>query len=126
MNHVLEERADDLPLFEPDEEIRKEEFASFSIERLLREFILSRKAIESLCMKTVDDDWLKKGNHPEKGEQTFADIVKYVITHDEIHIDQIFMNLQRHDPWYKEEKKVEEVTDEQKDENEETTTVENE
>ena len=123
MNHILEERQDDLPLFVADEEIKKEEFASYSIERLLREFIMSRKEIDSLCMKTVDDDWLKVANHPEKGEQTFKDVVEYIVTHDDIHLNQIFMNLQRHDPWFKEEVKTENELQEQTSE---TSVTENE
>lgn len=102
LNHILEQREEDLALFDADAEITKEEFSSFSIERLLREFLSSRKDIDSLCMKTLDDDWLKKSNHPEKGEQSFTDVVRFVATHDEMHLDQIFMLLQRHDPWYKE------------------------
>jgi len=102
LNHILEEREEDLALFDADTEIRKEEFSTYSIERLLREFLSSRKEIDSLCMKTLDEDWLKKSNHPEKGELSFTEVVRFVATHDEMHIDQIFMLLQRHDPWYKE------------------------
>jgi len=121
MIHVLEERPDDFRTIDPDIEIKKEEFSSYSIEHIMRDFLRGRKEIESLCMKTIDVDWEKSGNHPDKGMQTFKQIVQYVIEHDKMHVDQIFMNLQRHEPWLKEVPK-EDLIENEKEENSSVTT----
>ncbi len=103
LNSVLEEAEPTFVNFDANVEIKKEEFSSYSIERLLATFLRGRKEIEALCMRTMNEDWEKKGTHPTNGLMTFKEVVAYITKHDETHLNQIFMNLQRHDPWLKSE-----------------------
>jgi uncharacterized damage-inducible protein DinB len=107
LEHILSDDESEIVLFDQNKEIKNEEFDNHSLETLLKQLILSRKDIEIFCLNTSDEDWDESRVHPEKGKQTFRDIVAFISEHDEIHMKQMFMNMQRFKPWLVEEEKKE-------------------
>jgi hypothetical protein len=97
---ILNEDKPELDNFDPNAELKKEEFNTRSIEFLLKQFSLSRTELENLFITAPNDLWHRTAMHPERGLITFKTIAEHISTHDASHIEQIFNNLQRHKPWH--------------------------
>jgi uncharacterized damage-inducible protein DinB len=113
---ALENPGSELSDFDGNAMLKEENFPSNSLERLLHKFIIERKNLENLCMRTMNDDWENKVVHSQKGEMSFRDLILYFIEHDETHTNQIFMNLQRNDPWIEKHSHILEQKEEEQEE----------
>ena len=107
LEHILSDDESEIELFDQDQAVKSEEFDNHSLEILLKQLILSRKDLEIFCLNTSDEDWEKSRVHPEKGVQTFREIVAFISEHDAMHMNQMFMNMQRFKPWLVEDEKAE-------------------
>lgn len=93
--------------FDADAEIGSEEFNNRSLEVLLARFRKAKRELFQLLYASESAQWRVSvlcGN----SEQMLTDLIDQINTHFATVIDAIFLNLQRHKPWYVPEEPSEE------------------
>ncbi len=85
--------------FDQDDAIKTEEFNNRSLEILLARFLTNKKRLFSLLYGSKNEQW-EIANSLSNCDSHLLQTVKEMNAHFEQLIDAIFMNLQRHKPWY--------------------------
>ncbi|MCB0277879.1 MAG: DinB family protein [Calditrichaeota bacterium] len=99
--HIIQDQNGHLPVFELSEQVKSEEFAERSLEILMSRFISAKRSIENLLKDSKNEDWQKTAGFDDQNTYTIGAILQELIEHDEKCLDAIFLNLQRHQVWYK-------------------------